>query len=269
MKLTLGISPCPNDTFIFDALINHKIDTEGIEFDVSFADIEQLNNWSFESRLDITKVSFNAYTNCIANYILMNSGSALGKDCGPILVKKPNTILNSDSLIAIPGRYTTAKMLLDILCPKYKNKTEVLFSDIMDNVILDNVDAGLIIHESRFLYHEKGLEEVLDLGKVWEENTGLPIPLGGIVVRRDLSDTIKYKIQRIVKSSVEYAFRNKNASSDFVKLHSQEMNKEIIDAHINLYVNEFTISLGKLGRKAVSKVFEKLEKKHQDYILDS
>ena len=257
MKLTLGISPCPNDTFIFDALVHHKIDTEGLEFELVFSDVEQLNKWAFQGKLDITKLSYNAFTHCVNDYILLDSGSALGNNCGPLLIKKPNTILTKDSKIAIPGKYTTANMLLSIAFPKNQNKVEILFSEIENQVLEGIVDAGLIIHENRFTYKDKGLDKVSDLGEFWETQTGLPIPLGGIVVKRELPFSEQKKIERVLRKSVEYAFKNPNSSADFVKYHAQEMEKEVVNAHIALYVNDYSISLGKKGRKAVELLFKK------------
>jgi len=257
MKLTLGFSPCPNDTFIFDALIHHKIDTEGLEFEVVFSDVEQLNKWAFQGKLDITKLSYNAFTHCVNNYVLLDSGSALGNNCGPLLIKKSNTILTKDSKIAIPGKYTTANMLLNIAFPKNQNKVETLFSEIENQVLEGRVNAGLIIHESRFTYKDKGLDKVMDLGEFWETETGLPIPLGGIVVKRELPFSEQKKIERVLRKSVEYAFANPNSSFDFVKCHAQEMEKEVVDAHIALYVNDYSISLSEQGRRAVKLLFEK------------
>ena len=257
MKLTLGFSTCPNDTFIFDALIHHKVDTEGLEFEVVFADVEQLNKWAFQGKLDITKLSYNAFTHCIDDYVLLDSGSAIGNDCGPLLIKKPNTILTKDSEIAIPGKYTTSNMLLNIAFPKNQNKVEVLFSEIENQVLEGIVDAGLIIHESRFTYKEKGLDKVSDLGEFWETETGLPIPLGGIVVKRELPFYEQKKIERVLRKSVEYAFEIPSSSADFVKYHAQEMEKEVVDAHIALYVNDYSISLGEQGKEAVKLLFEK------------
>ena len=267
MKLTLGFSPCPNDTFIFDALVHNKIDTEGLEFEVVFADVEQLNKWALDGELDVTKLSYHAFTYCVNNYVLLDSGSALGNNCGPLLIKKPETILTSECKIAIPGKYTTANMLLRIAFPAYQNTVEILFSDI-ENAILDNkVDAGLIIHENRFTYQHKGLEKAKDLGEFWEVETQLPIPLGGIVVKRTLSLVIQQKIERVLRKSVEYAFKNPNSSADYVQCHAQEIEKEVIDAHINLYVNDYSVSLGKKGRKAVEMVFEKAEKDSSSVFL--
>jgi 1,4-dihydroxy-6-naphthoate synthase len=260
MKLTLGFSPCPNDTFIFDALVHHKVDTEGLEFEVYFADVEQLNKWGLHRKLDITKLSYNAFTNCINDYILLDSGSALGNNCGPLLIKKPKNILTYKSKIAIPGEYTTANMLLSIAFPKNKNKVEVLFSEIENQVLNNKVDAGLIIHENRFTYQEKGLEKVVDLGDFWESKTGLPIPLGGIVIKRNLPLVIQQKVERVLRKSVEYALANPNSSADYVRCHAQEMEKEVVDAHIDLYVNDYSISLGKKGREAVKILFQKAVK---------
>lgn len=267
MKLTLGFSPCPNDTFIFDALVNKKIETKGLEFDVVFADIEKLNLWALEGKLDITKLSFNAFTHCTSNYSLLDSGSALGRKCGPLLIKKPETIINKDSKIAIPGRYTTANMLFKMAYPNFQNKAEVLFSEIQDDIIEDKFDAGLIIHENRFTYQSKGLIKVKDLGQFWENETGLPIPLGGIVISRNLSYEIQKKFESVLRKSVKYAFENRESSLDFIKSHSQEMETRVINSHIDLYVNKFSISLGEEGREAVEKVFEKSAKSHKDVFL--
>ena len=268
MKLTLGFSPCPNDTFIFDAMVHHKIDTEGLDFEVIFGDVEQLNKWAFQGKLDITKLSFNAFTHCVNDYALLDSGSALGNNCGPLLIKKPNTILTTNSKIAIPGKYTTANMLLNIAYPHYKNKVETLFSDIENDIINGNVDAGIIIHENRFTYKEKGLEKAKDLGEFWEEETGLPIPLGGIVIKRSLPFEVQEKMERVLRKSVKYAFANPNSSADYVKCHAQEMEKEVVDAHINLYVNYFSISLGIEGKEAVQLLFEKSEKGYSSIFVE-
>ena len=256
MKLTLGFSPCPNDTFMFDAMINQKIDTEGLNFEVVLADVEQLNQWALEGKLDVTKLSFNAFTYCSNNYSLLDSGSALGRNCGPILIKKPSTILSEKSRIAIPGKYTTANMLLKIAFPNFKNKEEILFTDIEQEVLNNTVDAGLIIHENRFTYQEKGLQKVIDLGEFWEGKTNLPIPLGGIVVKQDLHSHIKKKLERVLRTSVEYAITNPESSFDYVQSHAQEIDVEVVKAHINLYVNEFSISLGTEGRNAIKEIFK-------------
>ena len=226
MKLTLGFSPCPNDTFMFDALVHNKIDTEGLEFDVILADVAQLNRWSFNTKLDITKISFSAFTRCVNHYALLDSGSAVGHNCGPLLIKKPETVLKSESKIAIPGEFTTANMLLSIAYPEYINKIEQLFSDIETSVINGTVDAGLIIHENRFTYKDKGLEKVKDLGNFWEQETGLPLPLGGIVIRRELPLDLQIKIDRVLRRSVEYAFANPNSSLEYIQIYAQEIEKK-------------------------------------------
>tara|TARA_B110000459_G_scaffold145742_1_gene158794 strand:+ start:780 stop:1598 length:819 start_codon:yes stop_codon:yes gene_type:complete len=269
MKLTLGFSPCPNDTFIFDALVHQKIDTEGLLFDIVLADVEQLNMWALQGKLDITKLSYNAFVYCINDYVLLDSGSALGNNCGPLLIKKPNTILTKYSEVAIPGKYTTANMLLSIAFPDNQNKVETLFSEIENEVINGTVDAGLIIHENRFTYQNRGLVKVKDLGEFWEEETGLPIPLGGVVVKRRLHLAIQKKIERVLRKSVEYAFANPISSADFVKCHAQEMKKEVMDAHIALYVNDYSISLAEQGRKAVKLLFDKSGNPSNNIFLSS
>tara|TARA_Y100000385_G_C13045538_1_gene617325 strand:- start:380 stop:1183 length:804 start_codon:yes stop_codon:yes gene_type:complete len=267
MKLNLGFSPCPNDTFIFEALVNKKIDTEGLEFDVVMADVEQLNKWALNAKLDVSKLSFYALTKCISKYILLDSGAALGRNCGPLLIKKPENFLTPESKIAIPGEYTTANFLLSISNPEYLNKVEVLFSEIENEVILGNFDAGLIIHENRFTYHLKGLEKVVDLGEFWEHKYGLPLPLGGIAVKRSLSFEIQRTIERVLRKSVEYALKNRYSSEDFIKLHAQEMDKDIIDAHISLYVNRHSCYLGSEGRDAINIFFKTLKLRNDNIFL--
>ena len=267
MKLTLGSSPCPNDTFIFDAMLHNKIDTEGLEFEAVFSDVEELNKYAFQAKLDITKLSYHAFSHCVDDYILLDSGSAFGDNCGPLLIKNKKTILSQDSIIAIPGEYTTANMLLEIAFPNYQNKKEILFSEIERNVLSGEVDAGLIIHENRFTYKQKVLERVKDLGEFWKEITALPIPLGGIVVKRNLAFSLQKKIERVLRKSVKYALEHRGSSSKFIKFHAQEMENKVIDAHINLYVNEYTVSIGKKGRKAVEMIFEKLGKKNSSLFL--
>ena len=269
MKLTLGLSPCPNDTFIFDALINQKIDTEGLEFAPKFADIEQLNLLAFKGDLDVTKFSFSAFTDCFQNYLLLDSGSALGRACGPLLVKKPSTIINDNSEIAIPGNYTTANLLLKLFYPSYSRKKEVLFSDIENEILNEKVDAGVIIHENRFTFLEKGLEKVSDLGELWESSTGTPIPLGGIGIKREMPAYIQKKVEQLLRKSVLYAFNNRNASLDFIKKYSQELNEDVINQHIDLYVNEYTISLSESGKNAIKLLFKKVGVKSQHIFFDS
>lgn len=257
-KLTLGFSSCPNDTFIFDAMIHHKIDTEGLEFELIIADVEELNKRAFEAELDITKISFNAFTRLTNQYILLDSGAALGENCGPLIIaneEMPIAALNSKK-IAIPGVNTTANLLMTFSFPQAENKIEMLFSDIENAVIEGKVDAGLIIHESRFTYQDKGLIKLADIGEIWETKTGTPTPLGGIIAQRNLGNELLEKINRVLRRSVEFAFKNPKSGLEFIRLHSQEMSEEVMYKHIGLYVNEHSISLGNSGRKSVEKLFE-------------
>jgi len=259
MKLTLGFSPCPNDTFIFDALVNKRIDTEGLEFEVKLGDVETLNTKAFKAELDITKLSYHAFAYMTENYQLLRSGSALGKNCGPILIAKEqisNLISHISNLkIAIPGKYTTANFLLGIAFPEAKNKTELVFSEIENAVLQNKVDAGLIIHENRFTYQSKGLKKLIDLGEFWETKTGLPIPLGGIAIRKNISSEVKLKVERLIRKSIEFAFANPEASKEYVRCHSQEMEASVIQSHINLYVNNYSVNLGAEGEKAVKEMY--------------
>lgn len=222
MKLTLGFSPCPNDTFIFDALIHHKIDTEGLEFEVFFNDVETLNQKAFNADLDITKLSFHAYAYAIKDYVLLDAGSALGFGVGPMLIcKKPHDLNNPNLRVGIPGRYTTANFLLSLAYPHFKNKQEMVFSDIEQKLLNDEIDLGLIIHENRFTYQDNGLQKVQDLGEFWETETKSAIPLGGIVVKRSLPLKIQQKLNRLIRKSVEFAFENPKSALPFIKLHAQ------------------------------------------------
>ncbi len=256
-KITLGFSPCPNDTFIFDAMVHHKIDTEGLEFDYFMADVEELNTKAFNGIPDVCKVSYHAYLHLINDYILLNSGSALGDDVGPLFISKKdlsNHNLN-DISVAIPGNYTTANLLLSIAYPEVKNKKEVLFSDIETKLLNEDFDAGVIIHENRFTYHKRGLKLIADLGKRWFELTQQPIPLGGIVIKRNLDKDIINSVNRILKKSVEYAFANPDSPMGFIRCNAQEMEEEVMMKHINLYVNQYSVELGDKGRKAVETLF--------------
>lgn len=266
MKLTLGYSPCPNDCFIFDALIHNKIDTEGLEFEVFLEDVETLNSNAFSSQLDITKLSYHAYAYAINNYILLRAGSALGFNCGPLLIKLKNSSLDSNKItsnpdlkIAIPGKYTTANLLLSIAFPNLKNKIEFIFNEIEGAVITKTVDAGLIIHENRFTYEQKGLEKIIDLGEYWDSIIHAPIPLGGIVIKRNVDTTIQQKVNRLIKKSVEFAFANPESCMNYVKANAQEMSEDIMKKHIALYVNKFSIDLGDEGINAINLLFNKAQ----------
>jgi 1,4-dihydroxy-6-naphthoate synthase len=257
MKLTLGFSPCPNDTFIFDAMVHGRIDTEGLEFDYLLADVEELNRKAFTGKLDITKMSFYAYAYAAANYLLLDSGSALGHRNGPLLISKYkiDPLKLSEMRIAIPGKYTTANMLFSIAWPHALNKTEYLFSSIEDALLREEVDAGLIIHETRFTYNKRGLQKIADMGEFWEKLTGLPIPLGTIAVNKRLPKETALKVNRIVRRSLEYAYHDSIASYDFVVANAKEMDSNVMNSHIKLFVNKFTINLGKDGKKAITELY--------------
>lgn len=263
MKLSLGFSPCPNDTFIFDAMIHGKIDTEGIEFEVVLGDVEELNRKALAAELDITKLSYHAFAFLVADYALLDAGSALGNNCGPLLIaRKPlerEQILKGP--IAIPGKLTTANFLLSLAYPEAQNREVMLFSAIENSVLEEEVAAGLIIHENRFTYADKGLVKLVDLGEYWESTTGMPIPLGGIVVKRSLPTEIQQKVNRVMQRSVAFAKEHPEASFDFVRTHAQEMDKSVMYQHIDLYVNEYTLDLGDRGRQAVNILFEIAEDK--------
>jgi 1,4-dihydroxy-6-naphthoate synthase len=255
--LTLGFSPCPNDTFIFDAMVHGKIDTEGLAFNFILADVEELNQKAFKGELDITKLSFHAFLQCANEYILLQSGAALGSNAGPLLVSRTPLTLNDllGKRIGIPGINTTANLLLSMAAPQLNDKAEMLFSDIVQAVLSGETDAGLIIHESRFTYQQKGLFKVADLGEFWETKTQSPIPLGGIVTRRNFPVETIRKIDRVLKRSVEFAFSNPASSMQFVRANAHEMDEDVMKKHIELYVNKYSIQLGTIGREAVNLLF--------------
>ncbi|MBA2614080.1 MAG: 1,4-dihydroxy-6-naphthoate synthase [Bacteroidetes bacterium] len=258
MKLTIGYSPCPNDCFIFDALIHNKIDTEGLQFEVRLEDVESLNQKALHGYLDITKLSYHAYAYALDHYILLKAGSALGFNCGPLLVHSKNFKLDLENMkVAIPGKLTTANLLLSIAFPKLTNKKEYVFNEIENAVLSGEVDAGLIIHENRFTYQERGLEKIMDLGEYWDAMIHAPIPLGGIVIKRDLNPELQQKVNRLIKKSVEFAFADPESCMDYVKAHAQEMSEEVMKKHIALYVNDFSIDLGETGINAVKLLFNK------------
>jgi len=278
MKLTLGFSPCPNDTFIFDALVNKKIDTEGLEFDVVLEDVETLNQWSFVGMLDITKLSFPAFFQNLDKYVLLNSGAALGKGVGPILISKSVETRHAlsvrkseveSSTIALPGINTTANLLFSFAYPEAKNKIFMRFDKIEDFVLNDSSKVsptggdlegagaatrplGVIIHENRFTYQQKGLHKVTDLGEYWEEKMNMPIPLGGIAIKRSIDKKISLQIDKLIRKSIEFAFSNYPLITGYVKQHSQEMSEDVMRQHISLYVNNFSIDAGNEGRKAIT-----------------
>jgi len=257
MKLTLGFSPCPNDTFIFDALIHHKIDTEGLDFEVYFDDVETLNQKALKGELDVTKLSFHAFAYVANQYALLDAGSALGFGVGPLLISKHEFVgeLSSDLKVGIPGKYTTANFLLGIAYPALQNKEIMVFSEIESALLEEKIDLGLIIHENRFTYQDKGLHKVIDLGDYWEQLTGCAIPLGGIVINRNLDKAIQLKVNRLIRQSVEYAFAYPKSCIEFIRQHAQEMDEAVMYKHIELYVNKYSINLGTEGRKAIDTLF--------------
>ena len=253
MKLHIGFSPCPNDTFIFDAWVNQKIDTEGLEAIPVLEDVETLNEWAFQGKLDLTKMSFNAFLRVAGQYRLLRSGSALGLGCGPILIARVPVSIDQveHSSIATPGIHTTANMLLDFAFPQALHRVPMLFSAIEAAVLEGRTDLGLIIHENRFTYLQRGLIKVKDLGEYWEENTKCPIPLGGIGMRQDLDAAIQQKADRVIRRSIEFAFSNYPYLPEFVTENAQEMQETVMRQHISLYVNKFSLDLGREGEKAI------------------
>lgn len=265
MKLTLGFSPCPNDTFIFDALIHHKIDTDGLTFEVTYDDVETLNQKAMKGQLDITKLSFHAFAYAVSQYALLDAGSALGFGVGPLLISHKydqETLaekIKSDPAsirVGIPGKYTTANFLLGIAYPELQHKQELVFSEIETALLEDQIDLGLIIHENRFTYQDKGLTKIVDLGDYWEKLTGCAIPLGGIVINRNLDREVQLKVNRLIRESVEYAFAHPKSSIGFIREHAQAMDEAVMYKHIELYVNKYSINLSTEGRNAVDTLFK-------------
>lgn len=271
MELTLGFSPCPNDTFIFDALIHQKISTKGFRFHVEYHDVETLNHKAFHGDLDVTKLSYHAFAYAVEDYELLDSGSALGSGVGPLLICKDPKLAEeladrtgqtdlgkwNNLKIGIPGKYTTANFLLGLAYPSLQNKQEMLFSQIEEGLQQGEIDLGLIIHENRFTYQQKGLHKITDLGDFWEQTTSCPIPLGGIVIKRSLPEGIKHAVNQLIRESVNFAFSNPKSGLDYIRSHAQEMDPEVMYKHIELYVNAYSQVLGEKGREAVETMFEK------------
>ena len=266
MKFTLGFSPCPNDTFIFDALVNNKIDTEGMEFDVVMEDVQTLNEMAIAQKLDFTKISYGSLPLLLQNYKVLNSGGALGMGVGPLLISSIPVPAPAVKLctIAIPGKNTTAHVLFSLAYPEAQNKVFLRYDEIEDFVLknngtLDNIAAvqlGVIIHENRFTYQDRGLVKQTDLGHFWEEETGFPVPLGGIVAHRKIAAETVRKVDRLIRKSLEYSYANSKELSDFIKENAMEMSTDVMKQHIGLYVNEYTLDLGTQGKLAVRKFME-------------
>ena len=264
MTLTLGFSPCPNDTFIFDALVNKKIDTEGLDFDVRLEDVETLNQWAMQGRLDISKISYGVLPLVLDRYELLDAGGALGKGVGPLLIARRPIPLGdiSECSIAIPGQRTTAHLLFSLAFPTAYHKEFMIFSGIEDAVLTGKVDCGVIIHENRFTYQHKGLTKLLDLGEFWEKETGAPIPLGGIVLRKGQDPALAVKINTLIRKSLEYAFSHYPNLPDYVRDHAQEMDQQVMRQHIDLYVNNYSLSLGHDGEKAIRTLLHTFARLH-------
>jgi 1,4-dihydroxy-6-naphthoate synthase len=253
MNITLGFSPCPNDTYMFAALVNQWIDTGGLNFVVHMEDIEKLNELAGSSFLDVTKLSFNRALSLQSEYSLLSSGAALGQGCGPILIAKknltPEEIRNGP--VALPGQWTTANLLFDIFYPDCRNKEFHLFSDIENLILTEAVAAGVIIHENRFTYEGKGLLKLNDLGESWEMLTNSPIPLGGIFSSSRISDELKGKIEELIRKSILFAHHQPEVVMPYVRQYSQEMDPQVMLSHIALYVNDFSLDLGEVGRQSI------------------
>ena len=273
--IELGFSPCPNDTFIFDALVNHKIDTKGYKFKLHLEDVQTLNEWALHGKLPFSKISYGVWPLVKNNYHLLNAGGALGKGVGPLLIynnnksQKINSENNTQQLlqnqqhkpnpdtmtVAIPGMNTTAHLLFSLAFPQVKNKKFLVFNEIEEAVLAGKVDAGVIIHENRFTYAQKGLSKWMDLGTFFEETFNAPIPLGGIIASKDLPlDEVKL-IDTLIKESVDFAFKNSyDHLPEFVKCHSQEMSEQVMRQHIDLYVNDFSMDMGETGKNAIAQL---------------
>ncbi len=263
MRLTLGISPCPNDTFIFDALVNGLVDLDGFTFDVLHEDVQTLNDWALEGRLDVTKLSYGVLPRVAGRYALLESGGALGQGVGPLLVARPGAAFDpATARVAVPGRDTTAHLLFSLAYPQATHKRFQVFSSIEQAVLDGEVDAGVIIHESRFTYAARGLVRILDLGEHWEQVTGAPIPLGGIVARRTLAPEVRARLDRLIQRSLAHAEARRPALSEYVRCHAQELDEAVMRQHVELYVNGHSRALGEGGRRAVATLLEVWGRQH-------
>ncbi|MBR4995691.1 MAG: 1,4-dihydroxy-6-naphthoate synthase [Alistipes sp.] len=251
--LRLAISPCPNDTFMFDAIVNGRIDCEGLRFEVEYHDIEDLNRGVVALGPDISKISCAVLPQIVGGYRLLDSGAALGRGNGPLLVRRKGE-QEAIKRVLVPGEHTTANALVCRLFPEIEERKPMLFSEIAAAVERGEADAGVLIHEGRFVYERRNLELVADLGLEWERQMQLPLPLGGIVIRRELGEELRVQVERILRRSIEYAFANPTLSREYIKAHAQELEDDVIDKHIALFVNEFSLSMGKQGREAMMRL---------------
>lgn len=263
-SISLAISPCPNDTLMFDALVNSKISSGEISFNTEYHDIEQLNNGLLSGKWDVAKVSVAAYPLVQKEYVMLSTGMAMGFGNGPLIVARDSKIdLNSfDGTMLIPGKHTTANLLLTRLFPNINNKQETLFSDILPKLESGKANAGLIIHESRFTYQQHGLHKIADMGELWYNQTQLPLPLGCIVVRRSIGNELIKKLEELVRNSVLYGLQNRPESMDYIKCHSHEISDEVINSHIDLYVNDYSTNPGQDGLHAVLTLLKSMPENH-------
>jgi 1,4-dihydroxy-6-naphthoate synthase len=266
MTISIGFSPCPNDTFIFDALINKKIDTGDFVFEACMEDVQTLNQWALQKKLPVTKLSYGVLPLVLEDYIVLNSGSALGRGVGPLLIKKAGQATNNEdiagSVIAIPGEHTTAHLLFSLAYPDAKNKVFLRYDEI-ENFVRDGKGLGVIIHENRFTYQDKGLDKIVDLGDYWEQQTGNPIPLGGIVIDRTFPPELQHQMDSLIKKSIEYSFSHYPVLASYIKEHAQEMSEDVMRKHIDLYVNEYSLDLAAAGKDAVRKIIEVFNSTHR------
>jgi len=262
-QLSLGYSPCPNDTFIFYGLIHGKVPCPGVEFSERLEDVETLNQLALKKQLDLTKISYHALGHLRESYVLLRSGGALGRGCGPLVIAAQETSMAKlrGKKIAIPGQLTTANLLLQLYSAGYENLLILPFDKIMAAVEQGLADAGVIIHESRFTYQQYGLKQILDLGQWWEQESGYPIPLGGILAKRDLGATLISKVEAALRQSIEYAYAYPQEPQIYIKQHAQELDSDVINNHIELYVNDFSLDLGEEGIQAVNSLLSRAEER--------
>lgn len=251
-NISLGFSPCPNDTFIFDQLVNAPVSEQEIRFDVQMEDVQTLNQWALDGKLEVSKISYGVWPLLKDKYVLLQSGSALGRGVGPLLIAPPHSLerFSDDTLIAIPGQNTTAHLLFSLAYPNAKNKVFLRYNEI-EPFVLSGKGLGVIIHENRFTYQDKGLKKIMDLGNFWESATGAPIPLGGIVAKKELGKELISKIDLMIKQSIEHSFSQYPKLSEFIISNAREMDESVMRQHIDLYVNEFSLALGESGHKAI------------------
>ncbi len=253
--IQIGFSPCPNDTFIFDAMVNGKIDTGNLKFEPVLEDVQTLNEWAIAGKLPITKLSYGVLPMVQHSYNLLDSGSALGTGVGPLLITNNAAGENNieEKLIAIPGENTTANLLFTLAYPSAKNKVYLRY-DAIEKFVQEGKGLGVIIHENRFTYAANGLTKITDLGDYWEKTTGLPIPLGGIVIKKNIQPVIQTQVNFLIRQSIEFAFKNYPTLNEYITSNAQEMSEAVMLQHIDLYVNKFSLDLGVEGKAAVEKL---------------